>query len=174
MKKFDKVRSELGKHFGGGAVFSEWEREFGIANTSLPAITEEEATVYYKKVEDVIKAVFETISWSEKTDAIVNLIKNYISYKQYDTEKIKNILRLYVIHGKEFTNKVLQIKNDFVLDELYNELLYKVLQIKNDFFENKIEDILHNSSVKGEEFNKIINSLPLHKIIMINIINTKF
>ena len=173
MSKFDKVRSELGKHFGGGAVFSDWEREFGIANTSLPAITEEEATVYYKKVEDVIKAVFETISWSEKTDPIVNLIKNYISYKQYDTEKIKNILFLYVQRGKEFTNKVENFE-DFVLDELYNELLYKVLQIKNDFFENKIEDILHNSSVKGEEFNKIINSLPLHKIIMINIINTKF
>ena len=173
MKNFDKVRSELGKYFGGGAVFSEWEREFGIANTSLPAITEEEATVYYKKVEDVIKAVFETISWSEKTDAIVNLIKNYISYEQYDTEKIKNILRLYVIHGKEFTNKVEKFE-DFVLDELYNELLYKVLQIKNDFYENKIEDTLHNSSVKGEEFNKIINSLPLYKMIMINIINTKF
>ena len=83
MKKFDKVRSELGKQFGGGAVFSEWERAFGIANTSLPAITVEEATVYYKKVEDVIKAVFETISCSEETDAIVNLIKNYISYKEY-------------------------------------------------------------------------------------------
>ena len=58
MKNFDKVRSELGKQFGGGAVFSEWEREFGIANTSLPAITEEEATVYYKKVEDVIKDAY--------------------------------------------------------------------------------------------------------------------
>ena len=172
MKNFDKVRSELGKQFGGGAVFSEWEREFGIANTSLPVITEE-ATVYYKKVEDVIKAVFETISWSEKTDSIVNLIKNYISYKEYDTEKIKNILFLYVQRGKEFTNKVEHFE-DFVLDELYNELLYKVLQIKNDFYENKIEDTLHNSSVKGEEFNKIINSLPLYKIIMINIINTKF
>ena len=173
MKNFDKVRSELGKQFGGGAVFSEWEREFGIANTSLPVTTEEEATVYYKKVEDVIKAVFETIHLSEETDAIVNLIKNYISYKEYDTEKIKNILFLYVQRGKEFTNKVEHFE-DFVLDELYNELLYKVLQIKNDFYENKIEDILHNSSVKGEEFNKIINSLPLYKIIMINIINTKF
>ena len=173
MSNFDKVRSELGKQFGGGAVFSGWEREFGIANTSLPAITEEEATVYYKKVEDVIKAVFETIHLSEETDAIVNLIKNYISYKEYDTEKIKNILFLYVQRGKEFTNKVEHFE-DFVLDELYNELLYKVLQIKNDFYENKIEDILHNSSIKGEEFNKIINSLPLYKIIMINIINTKF
>ena len=173
MSNFDKVRSELGKQFGGGAVFSGWEREFGIANTSLQAITEEEATVYYKKVEDVIKAVFETIHLSEETDAIVNLIKNYISYKEYDTEKIKNILFLYVQRGKEFTNKVEHFE-DFVLDELYNELLYKVLQIKNDFYENKIEDILHNSSIKGEEFNKIINSLPLYKIIMINIINTKF
>ena len=173
MKNFDKVRSELGKQFGGGAVFSGWEREFGIANTSLPAITEEEATVYYKKVEDVIKAVFETIHLSEETDSIVNLIKNYISYKEYDTEKIKNILFLYVQRGKEFTNKVEHFE-DFVLDELYNELLYKVLQIKNDFYENKIEDTLHNSSVKDEEFNKIINSLPLYKIIMINIINTKF
>ena len=173
MKNFDKVRSELGKQFGGGAVFSEWEREFGIANTSLPAITEEEATVYYKKVVVVIKAVFETIHLSEETDAIVNLIKNYISYKEYDTEKIKNILFLYVQRGKEFTNKVEHFE-DFVLDELYNELLYKVLQIKNDFYENKIEDTLHNSSVKDEEFNKIINSLPLYKIIMINVINTKF
>ena len=173
MKNFDKVRSELGKYFGGGAVFSEWEREFGIANTSLPAITEEEATVYYKKVEDVIKAVFETISWSEKTDTIVNNIKNYNSHKDYETEKIKNILLLYVQRGKEFTNKV-EYFEDFVLDELYNELLYKVLEIKNDFYENKIEDTLHNSSVKGEEFNKIINSLPLYKMIMINIINTKF
>lgn len=173
MSNFDKVRSELGKQFGDGAVFSGWEREFGIANTSLPAITEEEATVYYKKVEDVIKTVFETIHLSEETDAIVNLIKNYISYKEYDTEKIKNILFLYVQRGKEFTNKVEHFE-DFVLDELYNELLYKVLQIKNDFYENKIEDILHNSSIKGEEFNKIINSLPLYKIIMINIINTKF
>ena len=173
MNKFDKVRSELGKYFGGGAMLSEWEKEFGIANTSLPATTEEEATVYYKKVEDVIKAVFETISWSEKTDVIVNLIKNYISYKEYDTEKIKNILFLYVQRGKEFTNKVENFE-DFVLDELYNELLYKVLEIKDDFFENKIEETLHNSSVKGEEFNKIINSLPLYKMIMINIINTKF
>lgn len=173
MKKFDEVRLELERQIGGGAVFSEWEREFGIANTSLPAITEEEATVYYKKVLDVIKAVFETISWSEKTDAIVNLIKNYISYKEYDTEKIKNILRLYAIRGKEFTNNVEHFE-DFVLDELYNELLYKVLEIKNDFYENKIEDTLHNSSVKGEEFNKIINSLPLYKMIMIKIINTKF
>lgn len=173
MKKFDEVRLELERQIGGGAVFSEWEREFGIANTSLPAITEEEATVYYKKVLDVIKAVFETISYSEKTDAIVNLIKNYISYEEYDTEKIKNILRLYVIRGKEFTNNVEHFE-DFVLDELYNELLYKVLEIKNDFYENKIEDTLHNSSVKGEEFNKIINSLPLYKMIMIKIINTKF
>ena len=76
MKKFDEVRSELGKYFGGGIVFSEWEKEFGIANTSLPAITEEEAAAYYKKVIDVIKSVFETISLSEKTDALVNLIKN--------------------------------------------------------------------------------------------------
>lgn len=173
MKKFDKVRLELERQIGSGAVFSKWEREFGIANTSLPAITEEEATVYYKKVLDVIKAVFETISCSEKTDAIVNLIKNYISYKEYDTEKIKEILRLYVIHGKEFTNKAEHFE-DFVLDELYNELLYKVLEIKNDFYENKIEDTLRNSSVKGEEFNKIINSLPLYKMIMIDIINTKF
>lgn len=173
MKNFDKVRLELEKQIGSGAVFSKWEREFGIANTSLPAITEEEATVYYKKVLDVIKAVFETISYSEKTDAIVNLIKNYIYYKEYDTEKIKEILRLYVIHGKEFTNKAEHFE-DFVLDELYNELLYKILQIKNNFFENMIEDTLHNSSVKGEEFNKIINSLPLYKMIMINIINTKF
>lgn len=173
MKNFDKVRSELGKHFGGGAIFSEWEREFGIANTSLPAITVEEATIYYKKVEDVIKAVFETISLSEKTDVIVNLINNYISYKDYDTEKIKNILFLYVQRGKEFTNNAEHFE-DFVLDELYNKLLYKVLEIKNDFYENKIEDTLHNSSVKGEEFNKIINSLPLYKMIMINIINTKF
>ena len=173
MKKFDEVRLELGKHFGGGAVFSDWEREFGIANTSLPAITEAEATVYYKKVLDVIKAVFETISYSEKTDAIVNLIKNYISHKDYDTEKIKEILYLYVQRGKEFTNKVEHFE-DFALDELYNELLYKVLQIKNDFFENNIEDALNNSSVKGEEFNKIVNSLPLYKMIMIKIINTKF
>ena len=86
MKNFDKVRLELERKIGSGAVFSKWEREFGIANTSLPAITEEEATVYYKKVLDVIKAVFETISYSEKTDAIVNLIKNYISNKDYDTE----------------------------------------------------------------------------------------
>lgn len=173
MENFDKVRSELERQIGSGAVFSKWEREFGIANTSLPAITEEEATVYYKKVLDVIKAVFETISWSEKTDAIVNLIKNYISYEEYDTEKIKNILLLYVQRGKEFTNNVEHFE-DFVLDELYNELLYKVLEIKNDFYENKIEDTLHNSSVKGEEFNKIINSLPLYKMIMIKIINTKF
>lgn len=173
MENFDKVRSELERQIGSGAVFSKWEREFGIANTSLPAITEEEATVYYKKVLDVIKAVFETISWSEKTDAIVNLIKNYISYEEYDTEKIKNILLLYVQRGKEFTNKAEHFE-DFVLDELYNELLYKVSRIDNDFFENKIEDTLRKSSVKGEEFNKIINSLPLYKMIMINIINTKF
>lgn len=173
MENFDKVRSELERQIGSGAVFSKWEREFGIANTSLPAITEEEATVYYKKVLDVIKAVFETISWSEKTDAIVNLIKNYISYEEYDTEKIKNILLLYVQRGKEFTNKAEHFE-DFVLDELYNELLYKVSQIENDFYENKIEDTLNNSSVKGEEFNKIINSLPLYKMIMIKIINTKF
>ena len=173
MNQFDKVRSELGKYFGGGVVFSEFEKEFGIANTSLSAITEEEATVYYKKVEDFIKAAFETISWSEKTDVIVNLIKNYISYKEYDTEKIKNILLLYVQRGKEYTNKSEHFE-DFVLDELYNELLYKVLQIKNDFYESKIEDALHKSYVKGEEFNKIINYLPLYKIIMIDIINTKF
>ncbi len=173
MKKFDEVRLELERNIGSGSTFSNWEKEFGIANTSFPAITEEEATVYYKKVLDVIKAVFETISWSEKTDAIVKLIKNYISYKEYDTEKIKEILCLYVIHGKEFTNKAEHFE-DFVLDELYNELLYKVLQIKNDFYENNIEDALQNSSVKGEEFNKIVNSLPLYKMIMTKIIKTEF
>ena len=60
-KTLETVRLELGDYFGNGANFYEWEKEFGILNTSI-TMTEEEAIAYYKKVEDLVKAVFETLS----------------------------------------------------------------------------------------------------------------
>ena len=62
-KDLETVRLELGNYFGNGANFCDWEKEFGILNTSITR-TEEEAIAYYEKVIDVIKAVFEILSWS--------------------------------------------------------------------------------------------------------------
>lgn len=169
-KTLEAVRLELGDYFGNGTNFYEWEREFGIANTSLPAITEKEATVYYKKVIDVIKAVFETLSWSERTKSIVRLLSNYVYYNGYETEKIEEFFRLYNQGIEDFETDL----DDVFLDDLYNELLDTVIQDRYDLFENQAEEVENNSFVKDEEFNKILNSLPLDKILMNKIIKALF
>ena len=154
-KDLETVRLELANYFNGGANFCNWEKEFGILNTSITR-TEEEAIAYYEKVIDVIKAVFETLSWSERTDGIVRLINNYVHYNGYDTIEI----------SEDF--------GDLFLDDLYNELVDTVAQDRNDLFEYQSEEVEDNSSVKGEEFNKILNSLPLDEILMEKIIKELF
>lgn len=168
-KTLETVRLELGDYFGNGSNFYDWEKEFGIFNTSVTR-TEEEAVDYYKKVEDVIKAVFETLSWSERTDSIIRLINNYVCYNGYDTDKIKELFRLYNQGIKDFETDL----DDVFLDDLYNELLDTVIQDRYDLFEYQSEEVENNSFVKDEEFNKILNSLPLDKILMNKIINTLF
>ena len=168
-KTLETVRLELGDYFGNGSNFYDWEKEFGILNTSITR-TEEEAVAYYKKVIDVIKAVFETLSWSERTDGIVRLINNYVCYNGYDTDKIKELFRLYNQDIKDFETDL----DDVFLDDLHNELLDTVIQDRYDLFENQAEEVENNSFVKDEEFNKILNSLPLDKILMNEIIKTLF
>lgn len=176
-KTLEAVRLELGEYFGHGAVFYDWEKEFGVFNMSIPR-TVEEAIAYYKKVEDVIKAVLKTLSWSERTDSIVRLINNYVYYNGYDTEKVKELFNLYNQHiaykleGEESFPCV--TIDDSFLDDLYNELVDTVIQDRYDLFEYQSEDVEHNSYVKGREFNKILNSLPLDKILMNKIINGLF
>ena len=165
----ETVRLELGEYFGNGKNFYEWEKEFGILNTSI-TMTEKEAVTYYKKVIDVIKAVFETLSWSERTDSIVRLMNNYVCYNGYDTDKVKEFFRLYNQDIKDFETDL----DDVFLDDLYNELLDTVIQDRYDLFEYQAEEVENNSSVKDEEFNKILNSLPLDKILMNDIIKTLF
>ena len=166
MKKFDEMRLELCNYFDGGVTFSNWEKQFGILNT----MTEEEAVDYYKKVIDVIKAVFETLSWSERTCSIVRLLNNYVCYNGYETEKVKEVFRLYNQGIEDFETDL----DDVFIDDLYNELLDTVIQDRYDLFENQAEEVENNSFVKDEEFNKILNSLPLDKILMNKIIKALF
>ena len=168
-KTLETVRLELGEYFGNGSNFYDWEKQFGIFNTSITR-TEEEAVDYYKKVIDVIKAVFETLSWSERTDSILRLLNNYVCYNGYDTDKIKELFRLYNQDIKDFETDL----DDVFLDDLHNELLDTVIQDRYDLFENQAEEVENNSFVKDEEFNKILNSLPLDKILMNEIIKTLF
>lgn len=169
MEKLEAVRLELGDYFGNGTNFHDWEKEFGILNTSITR-TEEEAFAYYKKVIDVIKAVFEMLSWSERTDSIVRLMNNYVCYNGYETEKVKEIFRLYNQGIEDFETDL----DDVFLDDLYNELLDTVIQDRYDLFEYQSEQVENKSFVKNEEFNKIINSLPLDKILMNEIIKVLF
>ena len=169
MKDLETVKLELGEYFGNGTNFYDWEKEFGILNTSITR-TKEEAVDYYKKVIDVIKAVFETLSWSERTDSIVRLMNNYVCYNGYDTDKVKEVFRLYNQGIEDFETDL----DDVFLDDLYNELLDTVIQDRYDLFENQAEEVENNSFIKDEEFNKILNSLPLDKILMNAIIKTLF
>lgn len=169
MKKFDEMRLELSNYFDGGVTFSNWEKQFGILDTSIIR-TEKEAFDYYKKVKDVIKAVFEVLSWSERTDSTVKLINNYVYYNGYDTDKVKEFFRLYNHDIKDFETDL----DDVFLDDLYNELLDTVIQDRYDLFEYQAEEVENNSKLKGEEYNTILNSLPLDKILMNEIINTLF
>lgn len=169
MKDLETVRLELGEYFGNGGNFYDWEKEFGIFDTSITR-TEEEAVAYYKKVIDVIKAVFETLSWSERTDSIVRLMNNYVCYNGYETEKVKEFFRFYNQGIEDFETDL----DDVFLDDLYNELLDTVIQDRYDLFEYQSEQVENKSFVKDEEFNKIINSLPLDKILMNEIIKTLF
>ena len=165
-KTLEAVRLELGEYFGNGTNFYDWEKQFGILNT----MTEEEAVDYYKKVIDVIKAVFETLSWSERTCSIVRLLNNYVCYNGYETEKVKEVFRLYNQGIEDFETDL----DDVFIDDLYNELLDTVIQDRYDLFENQAEEVENNSFVKDEEFNKILNSLPLDKILMNKIIKALF
>ena len=169
MKDLETVKLELGEYFGNGTNFYDWEKEFGILNTSITR-TEKEAVAYYEKVIDIIKSVFETLSWSERTDNIVRLLNNYVCYNGYETEKVKELFRLYNQGIEDFETDL----DDVFLDDLYNELLDTVIQDRYDLFENQAEEVEENSSVKDEEFNKILNSLPLDKILMNEIIKTLF
>ena len=169
MEKLETVRLELGDYFGNGKNFYKWEKQFGIFDTSITR-TEEEAVTYYKKVIDVIKAVLKTLSWSERTDSIVRLINNYVCYNGYETEKVREFFRLYNQGIEDFETDL----DDVFIDDLYNELLDTVIQDRYDLFEYQSEQVEDKSFVKDEEFNKIINSLPLDKILMNEIIKTLF
>lgn len=169
MKDLETVRLELGNYFDNGENFYNWEKEFGILNTSITR-TEDEAIDFYKKVIDVIKAVFETLSWSERTDTIIRIINKYIRNNYYDKVKIQNIFFLYNQEKADFESDF----DDSFLDDLYNELIDTVVQDRRDLFEYQSGEVVANSYVKGEEFNKIINSLPLHKILMEKIIKELF
>lgn len=166
METLEAVRLELGDYFGNGTNFYDWEKEFDTSITR----TEEEAVVYYKKVIDVIKAVFETLSWSERTCSIVRLINNYVYYNGYETDKVREFFRLYNQGIEDFETDL----DDVFLDDLYNELLDTVIQDRYDLFENQAEEVENKSFVKNEEFNKILNSLPLDKILMNKIIKALF
>ena len=168
-KTLEAVRLELGDYFGNGTNFYEWEKEFDILNTSITR-TEEETVAYYKKVIDVIKAVLKTLSWSERTKSIVRLMNNYVYYNGYETDKVKEVFRLYNQGIEDFETDF----DDVFLDDLYNELLDTVIQDRYDLFENQAEEVENNSFVKNEEFNKILNSLPLDKILMNKIIKALF
>ena len=168
-KTLEAVRLELGDYFGNGTNFHEWEKEFGILNTSIK-ITEEEAVDYYKKVIDVIKAVLKTLSWSERTCSIVRLLSSYVCYNGYDTDKVKEVFRLYNQGIEDFETDL----DDVFIDDLYNELLDTVIQDRYDLFENQAEEVENNSFVKNEEFNILSKSLPLDKILMNKIIKALF
>lgn len=170
MKNLETVRLELGNYFDNGANFYDWEKEFGILNTSIIR-TEEEAITYYEKVIDVIKAVFETLSWSERTDGIVRLINNYVFYYDYDTEAIKKDFALYNQAKEDFDTET----DDSFLDDLYNELVDAVAENRYMLFEEQRKYYVeHNSFEKDEEFISIYNSLPIDKILMVKIIKGLF
>lgn len=170
MKKLETVRLELRNYFGNGTNFCNWEKEFGILNTSIIR-TEEEAIAYYEKVIDVIRAVFETLSWSERTDGIVRLINNYVFYYDYDTEEIKNDFLLYNQAEEDFETKT----DDSFLDDLYNELVDAVAENRYMLFEEQRKYYVeHNSFEKDEEFISIYNSLPLDQMLMKKIIKGLF
>ena len=170
MKDLETLRLELGDYFGNGTNFYDWEKQFVIFDTSITRTEEEEAVAYYKKVIDVIKAVLKTLSWSERTDSIVRLINNYVCYNGYETEKVKEFFRFYNQGIEDFETDF----DDVFIDDLYNELLDTVIQHRYDLFEYQAEEVENNSFVKNEEFNKILNSLPLDKILMNEIIKTLF
>ena len=172
MKKFDKMRLELCNYFDGGVTFSNWEKQFGILNTSITR-TEEAAFDYYKKVKDVIKAVFEIVTIPETINFTINAIKNHVQYKCYDAEKIKNFLYICNQRGIDYAKEVEHFE-DYELVELYKELVYKVSQLVNNLTDEQYKDILHNSYVREKEFKSIIDSLPLDKIIIIKIIRALF
>lgn len=168
-KTLETLRLELGDYFGNGTNFYDWEKEFGILNTSITR-TEEEAVAYYKKVIDVIKAVFETLSWSERTKSIVRLINNYVYYNGYETDKVKEFFRFYNQGIEDFETDL----DDVFIDDLYSELLDAVMQDRYDLFENQAEEVESKSYVKNEEFKILLNSLPLYKILMNKIIKALF
>ena len=168
-KDLGTVRLELGNYFNGGSNFYDWEKEFGILNTSITR-TEDEAIAYYEKVIDVIKAVFETLSWSERTDIIVRIINKYVRYNYYDKVEIQNIFFDYNQQKVDFEAEF----DDLFIDDLYNELLDAVVQDRNNLLKYQSVEVEDNSSVKGEEFNKILNSLPLYKILMEKIVKELF
>lgn len=170
MKDLETLRLELGDYFGNGTNFYDWEKQFVIFDTSITRTEEEEAVAYYKKVIDVIKAVLKTLSWSERTDSIVRLINNYVCYNGYETEKVKEFFRFYNQGIEDFETDF----DDVFIDDLYNELLDTVIQDRYDLFEYQAEEVENNSFVKNEDFNKILNSLPLDKILMNEIIKTLF
>lgn len=170
MKDLETLRLELGDYFGNGTNFYDWEKQFVIFDTSITRTEEEEAVAYYKKVIDVIKAVLKTLSWSERTYSIVRLINNYVCYNGYETEKVKEFFRFYNQGIEDFETDF----DDVFIDDLYNELLDTVIQDRYDLFEYQAEEVENNSFVKNEEFNKILNSLPLDKILMNEIIKTLF
>ena len=169
-KTLEAVRLELGDYFGNGTNFYEWEKEFGILNTSVIIAEEEAAVSYYKKVIDVIKAVFETLSWSDRTKSIVRLLNNYVYYNGYETDKVKEVFRLYNQGIEDFETDL----DDVFIDDLYSELLDAVKQDRYDLFENKAEEVENKSFVKNEEFKILLNSLPLDKILMNKIIKALF
>ena len=172
MKKFDEMRLELCNYFGGGVTFSNWEKQFGIFDTSITR-TEEAAFDYYKKVKDVIKSVFEIVTIPETINFTINDIKNHVLSKCYDEEKIRDFLYICNQRGIDYAKEVEHFE-DYELFELYKELVYKVSQLVNNLTDEQYKDILHNSYVREKEFKSIFDSLPLDKIIIIKIINTLF
>ena len=52
MTDLETVKLELGEYFGNGTNFYDWEKQFGILNTSI-TMTEKEAVAYYKKVIEI-------------------------------------------------------------------------------------------------------------------------
>ena len=97
-------------------------------------------------------------------------MNNYVCYNGYETEKVKELFRLYNQDKEDFETDL----DDAFLDDLYKELLDTVIQDRYDLFEYQAEEVENNSFVKDEEFNKILNSLPLDKILMNKIIKALF
>lgn len=169
-KSFDTVRLELGEYFRCGTNFYDWEKEAGVFNDSISTMTKKEVIVYYEKVINVIKAFLKTLSLSDRTNSIGKLIYKYIYYNDYDAKKVEELFNLYNQGKEDFESDF----DDCFLDDLYNELFDAVVQDRIDLFEYQEDEVRDNSSVKGEEFDKILNSLPLDKILMNRIIKIMF